>query len=1024
MSHASFPRCKQFTINDPNACILDYRQLKVTIQTKACVPLPNIVELERVFGGYGSCEVEQIGASNQYLIRYRSPNSGLFASKQLNQKSFAEWKISQLKYGWTTYCSSLFYPSSSPLSQCHQGVKCEKVHAFKEQSDAFVPTGNAQTDQHSFYRFKTYRARHCRDSQFVADLDFINMEGITLTSTAQTETRKAPPPPMSPQCTPPPSQRSPHRSPHRAANDSHSRHIPPSRQPPPPPPQPPSSSLLSPQKAKVAKLKCVAGAVDQETLELRQKQLLAKDLLLQQLNNGESPNLKILKPNIAAGASSIYPHLQTGQRRVSPPRTPPPPSVKAIQATQQHQAQDNKHKNKEEVSPDDEIAPSVRSSRSTLFHAPMHHSDSDSEDGDGSVSSTDDSCGALVTSMLATKISTTENVNRLNCSSKNKQSVTVDHPNSKDNAVRSSNDWNDINEDDNDASYDSSASDSESPQANRDGTTNVQQQPPDTKSVACAQQFRSKRRQRMQQKRLQLQAQPQKKMVEVTQIDDGGGGKEKEKVDQEAKEAETEVVEVGPNSAPPPSHNLTDTQSDEKDALSLPSLPDKTRQEKNDQAVQLSCAASSGPLFSPRPQTGKSDRTESSISSAEKVALTSAKALLSPNGMKHLSRVPLIDLSKRNVTYQFTRPNPQCAPAAAAATASTTWFNAGAQSSLFSQSLNSQSLNLPSNLSSYYNYSARQQPFRPMNSALFTGNAVNAAPTTTTMTAARSVTTPATTAATSTTATAVTTKLAQTPQPHNQYGFEYNYKFPPPTSVEDYFWLCYHFASDNKGACRDGKVCPWRHYDFMARADVVTAWHPDNIPEAPLNSSKMETAKNVKQAREAKFPWLRQLNAAQDKKLAKALAIQTTKTKTKKAQLNPYMNIPTPPSIKRQRVENWKRLTNEKKTKSPLCSRRKILTEKKTEIEKVEDDESKHEEADDEVTLAMADVNENATESEDECESPVLQSKLEFEELDTIYALMTPFRLSENKKINYYVIGNLVSKELEKLKAKIEQQKL
>ena len=112
-------------VDDPNAFILDCKTLNITIQTKSTHRLPTKQELLQTFIKYDDCTIEQVGRSNQYIVRYKTSNAGCLASqKQYKSTINNVWTIDSIKYGWNTYCSSIFYPKTSILSICSKGSKC------------------------------------------------------------------------------------------------------------------------------------------------------------------------------------------------------------------------------------------------------------------------------------------------------------------------------------------------------------------------------------------------------------------------------------------------------------------------------------------------------------------------------------------------------------------------------------------------------------------------------------------------------------------------------------------------------------------------------------------------------------------------------------------------------------------------------------------------------------------------------------------------------------------------------------
>ena len=168
---------------DPNARVLDHGRLKITVQTKSSHRLPTESELYASFSKFGDCIVEQIGKSNQFIVKYRVANAGNIAAKKLYKQMIGGiWTIDSIKYGWSSYCPSMFYPQSSNLSICSKGSKCSKIHRFKQHHEAFTVIGNPETDQRAFQLFKQERLRRCHDVmavQFVEDIhDFNNMEGV------------------------------------------------------------------------------------------------------------------------------------------------------------------------------------------------------------------------------------------------------------------------------------------------------------------------------------------------------------------------------------------------------------------------------------------------------------------------------------------------------------------------------------------------------------------------------------------------------------------------------------------------------------------------------------------------------------------------------------------------------------------------------------------------------------------------------------------------------------------------------
>eukprot|EP01084_Bolivina_argentea_P150585 262960_1 len=94
-----------------------------------------------------------------------------------------------------------------------------------------------------------------------------------------------------------------------------------------------------------------------------------------------------------------------------------------------------------------------------------------------------------------------------------------------------------------------------------------------------------------------------------------------------------------------------------------------------------------------------------------------------------------------------------------------------------------------------------------------------------------------------------------------QYEQKHNYEennciLSPPTTLEDYYWICYHFRSDNPSACLNGSDCQWRHYDFEMRMDVSTRFNIEIMQQYKPTVKQLEQAKKLKQQMEQSFPWL------------------------------------------------------------------------------------------------------------------------------------------------------------------------
>eukprot|EP00484_Ammonia_sp_Unknown_P026179 CAMPEP_0197047578 /NCGR_PEP_ID=MMETSP1384-20130603/23051_1 /TAXON_ID=29189 /ORGANISM="Ammonia sp." /LENGTH=441 /DNA_ID=CAMNT_0042479527 /DNA_START=22 /DNA_END=1347 /DNA_ORIENTATION=+ len=273
----------------------------------------------------------------------------------------------------------------------------------------------------------------------------------------------------------------------------------------------------------------------------------------------------------------------------------------------------------------------------------------------------------------------------------------------------------------------------------------------------------------------------------------------------------------------------------------------------------------------------------------------------------------------------------------------------------------------------------------------------------------------------------------------NNFVHEYKYKLQPPQKTEDYHWLCYWFRSSQAYSCRFGKTCQWRHYDFDMRADVATQWKPNKAKERP-NIRQLSEARILRESIETKFPWLIGVSNQNE-----CSAYHDSS--------NPYTNIPTPPSIKKQRVENHKRMAQkDRKQDMEMIARRQLVAnadddmEEKQKQEKVEvevemevaaekkmEDEVKNEQEDDNVTLnaeefTEADIvktdkqNGNEENVKEENEDGDDKNLIDLSDLDTIDAILTPFGQAYNAKINYYTIGLLAKQQLQIMMQRLNQE--
>eukprot|EP01084_Bolivina_argentea_P189828 326361_1 len=174
-------------IDDPKAAVLDYRQLKITIQNSSSHHLPTPKEIKKIFTKYGNCEVESICKSNQYLIKYKTPNAGFMAQKSKTNgimQTDNQWSISSIKFQWNNYCPSIFHSNSSKLSICSKGSKCTQIHTKLRSDCAFIPSSNPSSptkDNLSWEKLKQLRWKLYGEHETVEDIeDWNNMEGITV----------------------------------------------------------------------------------------------------------------------------------------------------------------------------------------------------------------------------------------------------------------------------------------------------------------------------------------------------------------------------------------------------------------------------------------------------------------------------------------------------------------------------------------------------------------------------------------------------------------------------------------------------------------------------------------------------------------------------------------------------------------------------------------------------------------------------------------------------------------------------
>ena len=102
-----------------------------------------------------------------------------------------------------------------------------------------------------------------------------------------------------------------------------------------------------------------------------------------------------------------------------------------------------------------------------------------------------------------------------------------------------------------------------------------------------------------------------------------------------------------------------------------------------------------------------------------------------------------------------------------------------------------------------------------------------------------------------------TDKLGPIDMNSPRYSIEYNHDLPPPSSLEDYHWVCYHYRSGQKYSCHYGNECRWRHYDFEMRTDIKTAWSAETAKKAKKPTLRdMTEARQLRTSIEAQFPYL------------------------------------------------------------------------------------------------------------------------------------------------------------------------
>merc|ERR1712013_845254 len=92
-----------------------------------------------------------------------------------------------------------------------------------------------------------------------------------------------------------------------------------------------------------------------------------------------------------------------------------------------------------------------------------------------------------------------------------------------------------------------------------------------------------------------------------------------------------------------------------------------------------------------------------------------------------------------------------------------------------------------------------------------------------------------------------------------RYRIEYNHDLPPPWSLTDFHWVCYHYRSGQKYSCRFGNECRWRHHDFEMRTDIKTAWSATIAKEEKHKPTQRHIieARQLRDIIEAKFEYLK-----------------------------------------------------------------------------------------------------------------------------------------------------------------------
>merc|ERR1712013_684746 len=193
-----------------------------------------------------------------------------------------------------------------------------------------------------------------------------------------------------------------------------------------------------------------------------------------------------------------------------------------------------------------------------------------------------------------------------------------------------------------------------------------------------------------------------------------------------------------------------------------------------------------------------------------------------------------------------------------------------------------------------------------------------------------------------------------------RYRIEYNHDLPPPWSLTDFHWVCYHYRSGQKYSCRFGNECRWRHHDFEMRTDIKTAWSATIAKEEKHKPTQRDII-------EAKFEYLK--------------AERKRKEKEQKE--------------RKDGNEEEKKDGEEKEKKEEVQIE---LDEKHAE----EKEEKKEMECDVEVEVKKG----------KEKEKGELVGKI-FEGLTTLDKILEGFKKPKGESVDYYLIGRFASQQLQ-----------